>query len=608
MKTTVSVIIPYRSDNGGRRDKILDYVVARWEALFPAYEIIVSDDDSGCLAYNKARAINNAVARAKGSILVIADADVIFDQSTIEQAVGLVKSGKAKWMIPFTICERLDEKSTVCILKGNPDDPLPVEYDVCSGPSHGPGAINILPRAAWDMIGGYDENFIGWGFEDNAFELILNELWGKAQRLPDTIHHLSHPRAVSAARNSPFRIANERRFKVYQQLAKLYNPDRLLAFKNKKPKGEPVDCLILKGRHYIDHVAPIWNALPVEKRGRFIVTQPLVEHAAKYGIKAEAITKPHITETLRQSNGLVLLAGHADSEWTDKVGRKSVIIMHGVGFNFDVDKSLPNYPGTTKNRQHVVLMLSTNEQIAEIERAGNPQIPVVVIGCPKLDTWHNRPKKRLKKGEEPVIALAWHWRCKIAPEAGTAFDYYKHELSKLAAKYKVIGHGHPNIIDEIAPIYEKLGIEVVRDLDEVFERAHVLVADATSAMYEFASLDRPVVVCNAPFYRRNVDFGLRFWKHADVGVQCNKKGDLIKAVEEALIDPPVQKKLRRAAVKYAYTYTDGKCAERAAVAIVEASERFAADTPQQPVNRMRHARGRMRHGRRHERMRRAFGG
>jgi hypothetical protein len=290
--------------------------------------------------------------------------------------------------------------------------------------------------------------------------------------------------------------------------------------------------------------------------------------------------------------------------------------MHGVGFNFDANKSLPNYPGTTKNRKHVVLMLSTNESIAEVERTANPHIPVVVVGCPKLDKWHNQPKKKLKKGEDPVIALTWHWRCQVAPEAGTAFDYYKNVISKVASRFKVIGHGHPNIIDEIAPIYEKLGIEVVRDLEEVFERAHVLVADATSAMYEFATLDRPVVVLNTPKYRRNIDFGLRFWKHADVGVQCNKPSDLIAAIEAALEDKPEQRKARRAAAKYAYTYRDGKCAERAASAIIEASEHFVSfvdPTPKQPViNQMRHARSRtgsrVRHGTRFQRLRKVGGG
>ncbi len=359
----------------------------------------------------------------------------------------------------------------------------------------------------------------------------------------------------------------------------------------------PIDCLALRGRHYIDHIAPVWNALPIESRGTFYTLPELVDYAKKYGIVATPIKKQHILQTLKNGKGLVLLVGHADSEWTDKAGRKSVILMHGTGFNFDVNKSLPNYPGTTKNRENVVLMLSTNEAIAEMERAANPHIDVEVIGCPKLDDWYNKPKK--KKAKKPVIALAWHWRCQVAPEAGTAFDYYKRVIPKIAEKYTVIGHGHPNIIDELRPFYEKLNIEVVEDADEVFERADLLVCDASSLQYEWATLDRPQVVLNCPRYRRNVDFGLRFWKHADVGVQCDKPDDLLIAIETALEDKPGQQKARREAAKYAYAFTDGKCTMRAATAILDAAERYYTAEPVrvnasiEPPNRMRHMRSRI---------------
>ena len=58
----------------------------------------------------------------------------------------------------------------------------------------------------------------------------------------------------------------------------------------------------------------------------------------------------------------------------------------------------------------------------------------------------------------------------------------------------------------------------MRDFDEVMERSTLYICDNSSTLYEFASTGRPVVVLNAPWFRRDIEHGLRFWEHADVGV------------------------------------------------------------------------------------------
>lgn len=347
----------------------------------------------------------------------------------------------------------------------------------------------------------------------------------------------------------------------------------------------PIDFLVSKGTHYLDHLVPIWEALPAEARGRFLVRQDLAGYAKSLGIEPIRFgSTAQAQNILREGKGFVVLCGHADPQITDPTGRKNVIVMHGVGFNFDANHELAAYPGTSRNRSNTVLMLATSKRIAEIERAGNPKINVVTVGCPRMDRLHRGLQIadfRLQIGgskaassrrtPKPVVALAWHWNCGIAPETRTAWPHFKAALPDLAGRFEVLGHGHPRIIEELATEYERMGIEVVRSLDEVFERADLLIGDATSAIYEFASLDRPVVVLNAPWYRRDVNFGLRFWDHADVGINVDDPGELVAAVEEALADSPEQAEKRRAAVAYAYAYTDGRCAERAAAAIMKAS-------------------------------------
>ena len=92
-------------------------------------------------------------------------------------------------------------------------------------------------------------------------------------------------------------------------------------------------------------------------------------------------------------------------------------------------------------------------------------------------------------------------------------------LAALAERWTVLGHGHPRILDQLMPVYEELGIEPAYTFEEVLDRASVYCCDNSSTLFEFASLDRPVVVLNPPWYRREVEHGLRFWEAATVGVQ-----------------------------------------------------------------------------------------
>ncbi|MFK4998906.1 galactosyltransferase-related protein [Bacillus sp. N9] len=56
------------------------------------------------------------------------------------------------------------------------------------------GGINVVPRKHFETVGGFDERFVGWGGEDDAFAASLNTLCGYVKRLDATIYHLWHKR------------------------------------------------------------------------------------------------------------------------------------------------------------------------------------------------------------------------------------------------------------------------------------------------------------------------------------------------------------------------------------------------------------------------------
>jgi hypothetical protein len=295
--------------------------------------------------------------------------------------------------------------------------------------------------------------------------------------------------------------------------------------------------------HFADHLAPIYKAL--QEPGTFYTRPAFAEkHAIPGRWPLEATDRP------------ILVASYGDLKVARRADRTRIaLIEHGYGQTFSNDH--PSYAGGM-DRDDVSLFLIPNEHAAQRNRERNPDAQVEIVGCPKLD---DLPKR---EGSGTTIAISFHFDAHaVASEArGTTHHYRKH-LASLAQEFHVIGHGHPRALPVLGRFYKKAGIELVPDFSEVCRRADVYVCDYSSTIYEFASTGRPVVVLNAPWYRRNVSHGLRFWEAANVGVQVNQPDELPDAIRLALTDPPEQRGKREAALSMVYAYRSG-AARRAA--------------------------------------------
>lgn len=298
--------------------------------------------------------------------------------------------------------------------------------------------------------------------------------------------------------------------------------------------------------HYVDHLAPVWLALP--NRGLFTVARPqLVAHAARRGVTAQVGGRPR--------RGPVLVAGAPDFA---KV--PMALLEHGAGQTYEGRH--PSYPGG-RGRDLVGLFLCPSVRVVEANRAHYPRASYAVVGCPKLDRWFLRARAR---HDPPVVALSFHWR-NGQGESRSALPHYRSALAALAAApFRVIGHAHPRALARIAPLYHRAGIEVVADFEDVLERADLFAADNTSALYEFAATGRPVVLLDAPWYRRGA-LPLRFGDAWDVGIHATGPGDLVATIGDALLDPPEVRERRRAIMREVYAVRDGTSALRAAEAI-----------------------------------------
>jgi hypothetical protein len=325
---------------------------------------------------------------------------------------------------------------------------------------------------------------------------------------------------------------------------------------------------------FADHLAAVWLALPETERGHFYTERHIIEHARSRGVPAE-LWNP------AQRGGPALVASYGDIKRARISGRTRIAyIEHGAGQAYRADpKGAGNssYAGG-RDRADVGLFLVPNHYSADAWRHAYPHARIEVVGCPKLDTLPAR-----EPGPGPVVAMAWHWDCRLVQETRTAFYTYRPMLEALKARFTLIGHGHPRAMTgppDLPREYRRRDIELVTDFAEVCRRADLLIFDNTSAGFEFASTGRPVVVVNDPVgrqprrgYRKEVDHGLRFWDAAGVGLNVWRPEDLPGAIERALADPPELREARERALEIVYPVRSG-AAQRAARAVAE----WAADS------------------------------
>jgi hypothetical protein len=310
-------------------------------------------------------------------------------------------------------------------------------------------------------------------------------------------------------------------------------------------------------RHYADHIQPVWSALPREVRGTF--------------------WRPGAVPRRRDITNHVLVASFRDAETMG--GSRLLYVEHGAGQSYDGDprgQGNGSYSGGT-GLERARLFLCPSERVAARWRE-RYDVPAVAVGCPRLDAlqkprgetglaWHKTGEAPL----QPAVAVTFHFECGLVPETRSAWRHYDHALPGLVTdpRWRVVGHGHPRLWPSIQRRWHELGVDHYADPDVVLGQADVLVGDTTSLLYEAAALGIPVVCLNAPFYRRDVEHGLRFWSHPP-GLQVDHPRELPEAIARALDDGPALRSMRSAAVAAAYGgLVDGHASERAAAAILE---------------------------------------
>ena len=193
--TRFSLLFGYLGDDG-HRDELFGWVLRWWQANFPDVQTCTGRNFDSPFHRGKAR--NDAATWAERDLLIIADADTVPEAGAVREGLEMVAENRAPWVIPYGQLSyyNLTEDFTREFIKLRPEDTqLPVfEEDDWDHQLTAWAGVLILPKIAFQAVGGYDERFIGWGGEDNAFQLALDKMVGTHARVNGSVAHLWHPR------------------------------------------------------------------------------------------------------------------------------------------------------------------------------------------------------------------------------------------------------------------------------------------------------------------------------------------------------------------------------------------------------------------------------
>jgi predicted glycosyltransferase involved in capsule biosynthesis len=197
----VSVLIPWRTDKGQREKNFWRVVHQYKEILGKDIEIVVAD--SGDEIFNRAASRNAGFSSSTGDIVIFADADTLPTPSGLNKAIEAIHTGSL-WAYPFDMYYSLTEGPSRKLIADESTDidrPSSGEYDFLMKSIAG---VLVFSREAFIQSGGYNEDFVGWGYEDDEFNTVCGQILGHPFRANrEFVVHLWHPRTEEETWEQP---------------------------------------------------------------------------------------------------------------------------------------------------------------------------------------------------------------------------------------------------------------------------------------------------------------------------------------------------------------------------------------------------------------------
>lgn len=182
----ISVLVPFGADDspaGKQRAKVWRHNLRRWDKLrnaglvdevimgidplFNGHEPRIDNSPVRRYPFSVSRALNDAAKHAHGDAFLMFGADHLPDPAAVSWAAGQLRSHP--WARIYDHVLYASEGATHLIVDGPFGENLFTDQaNWTRHPAPCPGVL-ALTRAAWDVAGGMDERFSGWGYEDTEF-------------------------------------------------------------------------------------------------------------------------------------------------------------------------------------------------------------------------------------------------------------------------------------------------------------------------------------------------------------------------------------------------------------------------------------------------------
>lgn len=228
-----TVVLVPRRDGDPERDGLWDWVRRFW-ALQVGLPIFEGHDGrwSDTVPFNRSAAVNRAAEAAGGwDVAVIIDGDVVLDPRLVAAAVErAVRSGGP--VLGYSERDHLTPGGTREVLRLDP-----AKVDLSRAPRqwrrwvrgrlrNSCSSCFVVTRDLWEAVGGFDEAFVGWGYEDIAFRVATETMCGvELSKIPGVLFHLWHTVSAGNQPTSPTMLANKERCDRY--LRARWNPDMM---------------------------------------------------------------------------------------------------------------------------------------------------------------------------------------------------------------------------------------------------------------------------------------------------------------------------------------------------------------------------------------------
>lgn len=216
----LSVVIPYRPASP-EREHIFEWTCDRYGKVLPQAELVVGEMTSGQEYFCRAEAINNGVRQANRRWLLIADADVIAFPAAVDRAIAALDGApRFARVFPYESYHHLSAGSTDLVLRSLPaaDPREHLRLEVIASYDNSTSGLIVLATDTFWASGGMDERFVGWGPEDQSWDLAVETLCGPSSRITDwDLYHLFHRVDEGHRQDNPHYPESERLWNQYKQ-------------------------------------------------------------------------------------------------------------------------------------------------------------------------------------------------------------------------------------------------------------------------------------------------------------------------------------------------------------------------------------------------------